>query len=137
MRGDRVFFDTNVLVYAFAKDDPRASVAQGLLADGGVIGVQALNEFVSVARGKLAMSWDEVEEALSAIRALCAPPVPLSIETHDQALRISRKFGCHIYDSLMIAAALESSCRTLYSEDLRDGQIIDGLTIRNPFRAAP
>jgi predicted nucleic acid-binding protein len=38
------------------------------------------------------------------------------------------------YDTLVIAAALEAGCATLYSEDLHDGQTIDGqLTIRNPF----
>jgi predicted nucleic acid-binding protein len=42
----------------------------------------------------------------------------------------------YIYDALIIASALESSCLTLYSEDMHDGQVIDGLTIRNPFRQA-
>jgi predicted nucleic acid-binding protein len=43
------------------------------------------------------------------------------------------RYGYYIYDALVIAAALEASCRTLYSEDMRDGQVIEGLTIRNPF----
>jgi predicted nucleic acid-binding protein len=138
MRGERPFFDTNILIYAFAQDDPRAAIARNLLAEGGTVGVQVLNEFVAVARRKLAMPWDEVEEALSAIRGLCSPPVPLAIETHDLALQIARQYGYHIYDSLVIAAALGSSCSTLYSADLHDGQMIEGLTIRNPFlRSAP
>ncbi len=136
MRGERPFFDTNILIYAFAQGDLRAAIACDLLAEGGAVSVQVLNEFVAVARGKMAMPWDDVEDALSAIRALCSPPVPLSVETHDRALRIARQYGYRIYDSLVIAAALESSCSTLYSEDLHDGQVIDGLTIRNPFRAA-
>ena len=49
----RVFFDTNILIYAVAQDDSRAARAEELLAAGGVIGVQILNEFVSVARRKL------------------------------------------------------------------------------------
>lgn len=134
MRGDKAFFDTNVLIYAFAKDDPRTETAEILLAGGGVVGVQVLNEFVAVAVRRLAMAWDEVLEALGAIRILCPSPVPLMVETHDKALEIARRFGYHIYDSLVIAAALETSCSTLYSEDMHDGQAIDGLTIRNPFR---
>jgi len=55
-------------------------------------------------------------------------------KTHDIALPIAAKYGYHIFDSLMIAAALQASCKTLYSEDMQDGQVIDGLTIRNPFR---
>jgi predicted nucleic acid-binding protein len=134
MRGrDRAFFDTNVLIYAFAKDDPRTEAAETLLAGGGVIGVQILNEFVSVAVRKLAMPWPEVLEALSAIRVLCPSCVPLTIETHDLALRLSGRYGYQIYDSLVLAAALQASCTTLYSEDMRDGQAIEGITIRNPF----
>jgi predicted nucleic acid-binding protein len=134
MRGDKAFFDTNVLIYAFAEDDPRTGTAELLLAGGGLVGVQTLNEFVSVAVRKLAMPWEEVLDALRAIRVLCPSPVPLTIATHDAALRIVGRHGYHIYDALMIAAALSASCRTLYSEDMHHGQAIDGLTIRNPFR---
>jgi predicted nucleic acid-binding protein len=134
MRGEPAFLDTNILLYAFAKDDPRSETAEALLARGGVIGVQTLNEFVAVALRKLAMPWEEVLEALSAIRVLFPSPVPITIKTHDVALRIAEQHGYHIYDSLVIAAALAASCRTLYSEDMRDGQVIDGLTILNPFR---
>jgi len=137
MKGDTAFFDTNVLIYAFAKDDPRAKIAETLLAGGGVVGVQTLNEFVAVAARKLAMPWAEIQEALSALRELCPSPVPLTLKTHDAALRIAGRYGYHIFDSLVIAAALEARCNTLYSEDMSDGQTIDGLTIRNPFLAKP
>lgn len=129
----KVFFDTNVLIYAFAKDHPRAEAALGLLAEGGLVGVQTLNEFVAVAGRKLRMPWPEIVEALGAIRILCAAPVPVTVATHDKALRIVERYGYSIYDALVIAAALEASCHTLYSEDMRDGQVIEGLTIRNPF----
>ncbi len=133
MKGDRAFFDTDVLLYAFARDDPRAAVAEALLARGGLVGVQTLNEFVSVAVRQLAMPWEEVLEALSAIREVCPSPVRLTLRTHDAALRIAARYGYHIHDSLVIAAALEARCSVLLSEDLRDGQAIEGLTIRNPF----
>jgi predicted nucleic acid-binding protein len=129
----RPFFDTNVLIYAFAKNDPRTEAAEKLLARGGVVGVQTLNEFVSVAVRKLAMPWQEVLESLSAIRILCPSCAPVTLETHDLALQLSGRYGYHIYDSLLIAAAFQASCSTLYSEDMQDGQVIDGLTIRNPF----
>ncbi len=134
MKGDKAFFDTNVLIYAFAQGDPRAEVAEKLLAAGGVIGVQTLNEFVAVAVRKLAMPWEEVLEALGAIRVLCPLPVPLTVETHEAALRIAGRYGYHIFDSLVIAAALDACCSTLYSEDMQDGAVIEGLAIRNPFR---
>lgn len=134
MKGDTWFFDTNVLVYAFAQDDPRAKIAEGLLARGGTIGVQNLNEFVNVAVRKLAMPWKGVLEALGVIRVLCPSPVPLTLGTHQAALRLSGRYGYHIYDSLVMAAALGARCTTLYSEALKDGQTIEGLTVRNPFK---
>jgi predicted nucleic acid-binding protein len=135
MRGDqRAFFDTNVLIYAFAKDDPRTEVAEALLARGGVLGVQTLNEFVAVAVRKLAMPWQDVLQALAEMRILCPSPRPITVETHDTAIRIAGQYRYHIYDSLVIAAALEASCSILYTEDMQDGQVIEGLTIHNPFR---
>jgi predicted nucleic acid-binding protein len=131
---DKVFLDTNVLVYAVAANDPRSKRAEELLLAGGTLSAQMLNEFASVARRKLSMSWPEVKEALDAFRVLCADPVPLTIELHEAALKIAERQGYSIYDALVVAAALESGCNVLYSEDLRDGQQIDGrLTIRNPF----
>jgi predicted nucleic acid-binding protein len=131
----RDFLDTNVLIYAVAKNDPRATQAEALLASGGILSVQSLNEFASVARRKLGMSWKEVRELSEAICILCSDPVPISLDTHKAAVAIAEKYGYGIYDALVISAALEAGCKTLYSEDLQDGQVINRqLTIRNPFR---
>jgi predicted nucleic acid-binding protein len=131
------FFDTNILLYAFNEDDPRNEVSRILLAAGGVIGVQTLNEFVAVARRKAGRSWQQVSEALHALRDLCPTVIPLTLDTHEAALPIAERYGYHIFDSLVIAAALEAHCRTLYSEDMQDGQKIGDLTIRNPFAPKP
>jgi predicted nucleic acid-binding protein len=131
---DRPFFDTNVLVYVIGEKDTRTAHTDALVASGGVVSVQVLNELAAVAHRKLGMTWAEIEEALAAIRVLCPSPVPLTIETHEAGLRIAAQCQFHIYDALIAAAALEAGCTTLYSEDLQDGQVIDGrLTIRNPF----
>jgi predicted nucleic acid-binding protein len=128
------FFDTNVLIYAVARDEPRSAQAEQLLASGGILSVQILNEFASVARRKILMSWSDVTEALDAFRVLCPSPLPITVEMHEAALGIAEKHGYNIYDAVVVSAALEAGCTTLYSEDLRDGQTIDGrLTIRNPF----
>jgi predicted nucleic acid-binding protein len=129
------FLDTNVLIYAVAKNDPRAAKAEALLAKGGIVGIQSLNEFASVARRKLGMSWKEVKEFVNLICILCPDPVPISLDTHKGALAIAEKYGYSIFDALIASAALEARCKTLYSEDLQDGQIINRqLAIRNPFR---
>lgn len=132
----KVFFDTNILIYAITADDSRSAVAEKLLAAGGTISAHVLNELVAVARRKLGRPWEEIEDALGAICTLCPNPVPITIETHQAAVHIARQYGYQIYDALVIAAALEAGCDTLYSEDLHDGQKLDGrLTIRNPFKA--
>jgi predicted nucleic acid-binding protein len=128
------FFDTNILLHLLSGEPRKADRAEALLAAGGVIGVQVLNEFVSVATRKLAMRLPEVREVLSTVRALCTV-VPLSVETHDLGLDLAERYGFSIYDSLIVAAALLAKCRILYSEDMQDGQRIEGLTIRNPFAA--
>ena len=130
----RGFFDTNVWFYIVGQKDERTASAEALVAGGGVVSVQVLNELASVARRKLGMTWEDIQEALAAIRVLCPSPVPLTMETHEAGLRIAAQYQFHIYDALIAAAALEAECTTLYSEDLQDGQVIDErLTIRNPF----
>jgi predicted nucleic acid-binding protein len=133
----RAFLDTNVLIYALAQDDPRSSAAEELLSEGGVLSVQILNEFAAVARRKMSMTWSEIAEALDAIQALCPSPRAVTVGMHEAARRIAEKYEYSIHDSLVIAAAIEGECRVLYSEDLRNGQTIDGrVTIRNPFARA-
>jgi predicted nucleic acid-binding protein len=130
----KAFFDSNVLIYAMVSGDSRRERAQQLVAQGGVISVQVLNEFVAVARRKMRMPWEDVIEALDALRILFPSPVSITLDTHDAALRIAQQYGFGIYDAQITASALEARCTTLYSEDMQDGQVIEGrLTIRNPF----
>lgn len=134
MKG-KAFFDTNVLIYAAIKDDPRSERAEQLLVVEGVISVQVLNEFVSVARGKFQMPWKAVKAALLWIRFLCPNVVPIEIETHEAAVRIAERYGYRIYDALIVASALEAKCEVLYSEDMQDGQVLERrMRIRNPFQ---
>lgn len=69
-------------------------------------------------------------------RTLYPHPVPISLSTHQRGIRVAERYGFTIYDSLMIAAALEAGCRTLLTEDLQDGMQIESLQIHNPFLAA-
>jgi predicted nucleic acid-binding protein len=129
------FFDTNIFVYAVVQDDPRSDKAEELIAEGGTVSVQVLNEFADVVRRKAKMPWDKVRFAIQNIRALCPDPLPLTVDIHNEALTIAEKYGYRVYDALIVASALKARCTILYSEDMRDGQVIDHrLTIRNPFR---
>lgn len=75
----------------------------------------------------------ELLTALDDIRLFCPDPVPITLDLHEAALQICERYEYSIYDSLVIAAALEASCDVLYTEDMRDGQQIESMVIRNPF----
>jgi predicted nucleic acid-binding protein len=132
---DKAFFDTNVLIYAALVEDPRSTSAEEVLYAGGTISVQILNEFVSVARRKFQTPWTDVKAALQGIRILCPDAISLTIGIHEDAVRIAEQYRYQIYDALILASALKANCNVIFSEDLRDGQLIDGkLKIENPFR---
>jgi predicted nucleic acid-binding protein len=130
----RPFLDTNILVYAMARQEPHTARAVALLRAGVTISVQVLNEFANVARRKLGWPWPEIANALAAVRVLCPGPRPIGVATHEAALTIAERDGFSFYDSLLIASALEAGCDTFLSEDMQDGRVVAGsLTIRNPF----
>ena len=118
---------------SLTRSGPRRQVAEDLIEAGGTVGVQQLNEFVSVAQRKLRRPWKEIVMAIDDIQVLFPDPIPITLKTHKAALRLCERYQYGIYDSLVIAAALEASCDVLYSEDFQDGQQIESLTIRNPF----
>jgi predicted nucleic acid-binding protein len=57
----------------------------------------------------------------------------VDVETHDLSLELAERYGFSIYDGLIVAAAVRAGCAILYTEDLQRGQVIENLTIRNPF----
>ena len=128
------FFDTNVVVYALSRDANKAARSEALLAAGGVVSVQVLNEVSRVARGKMRKEWPDVHEILTGIRAKCAV-VPITVEVHELGLACAEKYQLNIFDSMLVAAAPLLGCTTLYSEDMHHGLVIDRLTITNPYRA--
>jgi predicted nucleic acid-binding protein len=128
------FLDSNVLIYAFT-DEPKSATAQELLRQRPIISIQGLNEFVHVGRRKLHMDWQQVKEAVESLRKLCPTILGLEVRTQVEALRIAERYGYSIFDSCILASALEAGSDTLWSEDMQHGMVIDGrLRIANPFR---
>jgi predicted nucleic acid-binding protein len=130
------FLDTNVLVYAYSLDDRRSDRATTLIHEGGIVSVHVLNEFVDVSKRKLRFSWAEMMHALNDLSLLLEPPLPLTLDLHRDAVDISRRYGFRIYDSLILSAAKAGGCPILYTEDLQNGQAIEGVLVRNPFTDA-
>ncbi len=133
MSGADPFFDTSVLLYLLSSDTAKADRIEILLSARGVVSVQVLNEFAVVALRKLKMPLNEVREILDTIRAVCAVE-PINVETHDRGLAVFERYRFSLYDSMLVAAALIAGAKTIYSEDLQHGQVIDHqLRVTNPF----
>lgn len=136
--GSEAFLDTSVLLYALTPDpallsDPRMECAELALSSGGRVSVQVLSEFCDVAYRKFRKAWRDINEMLDAVDALCGAPIPTTAELHQLARELSERYQFRIYDSLILAAALDAGCEVLYTEDFQHGQLIEGLRIENPF----
>jgi len=116
MNATDAFFDSNVILYLASPDPRKAERAESVMAPGGVVTVQVLNEVTDVARRKLKMDWVEVHELLAVVRSVCKVD-PVTIEVHEHGLLLAERYRFRIYDSLILAAAIRAGCTTVYSED--------------------
>lgn len=132
---DSPFFDSNVLLYLTSADEDKANCAEALLASGGTISMQVLNEMSNVAIRKHGMTWSQVGILLEPIRAMCRIE-PLTEATYDLGRSLAVRYQLSVYDAMIVASALLAEADTLYSEDMHDGLLVeDRLRIRNPFQA--
>lgn len=135
MSEDRAFVDTNVLVYLHSNDDhvKRERAYQMLGAYPCMTSVQVMTEFASVCTRKTDMPVCLIDRAMQKIGTRYCFICDVSMDTLSRALGIRERFGYSYYDSIVIASAVDHQCRCLFSEDMRDGQIIDGVEIVNIF----
>ncbi len=131
-----VFFDTDILVYA-QQNGAKADRARALLAVGGKLSVQVLNEFTAVSLRKLGKDWREIADAIDDALVLVGPPLALTLDLNVAARALAETYRLSFDDALIIAAAIEAGCDTLYSEDMRHGQTIGPLRIQSPFIESP
>lgn len=130
MRGE--FFDTNIILYLL-DDGSKANIAERILKSGGSISVQVLNEALVNCIRKAGMSWEEAGVFLDGIRDIC-DVVDLTTEVHDIGRAIGERYQLSVYDSMIVSAALVNGCGTLYSEDMKNGLLVENaLRIVNPF----
>ena len=136
----RFFLDTNIFVYTFDPREPekqaRATdlVETALRDQSGVISSQVVRELLNVATRKFErpLEPDDARDYLEAVLAPLCEIFP-SISLYRDSLAVAARWRYSFYDSLIIAAAKNASCKVLYSEDLQHGQDLDGLLIENPF----
>ncbi len=135
------FIDTNVFVYLFDETDGRKRskakeiVRTALETRSARISHQVVQETLNVVTRKLPtpMTAEQAKHFLEYVLMPLWQVMPSQTLYH-RGLDIQGRFGFSFYDSLIVAAALESGATRLYSEDMQDGQQIEGLTIENPFK---
>ena len=135
MSADRVFVDTNILIYAFTSDEPdKQEITLKYIDDcQPVISTQVLKEFSNVLLKKGAAGHERLKETIDEIIEIVSV-VNEELKLIIHSIDMHERYKFSFYNSLIIAAALHSQCQVLLSEDMQDGQIIEGrLKIVNPF----
>lgn len=131
---DRVFLDTNILVYAHTDVNTiKQSISQKLFVDNlTYISTQVLQELANTLNRKFNHTWADVENVLK--NTVENNIIHINTEnTIFSTFQLAGRYKFSFYDSLIISAALECDCNLLYSEDLNHGQVIEKLKIINPF----
>lgn len=137
---DKYFIDTNIFVYCFEHQKPeKRERALGIIADAlqtgnGMISWQVIQEFLYVSTYKFIMplALDDAKVYLTKVLYPLCQIYP-TLELYSRALDIAKDTKYRFYDSLIIAASIQGGCQVLYSEDLQNRQLVDGVQIVNPF----
>jgi predicted nucleic acid-binding protein len=137
---DRVFLDTNILVYAYDTHEPdKRKVAQDVVKravreDNAAISTQVLGEFFTIITRKIKkppLGPEEAQKLVSAVSIIQVVETDLLLV--NRAIDAHRKYGISYWDSLIVAAAERASCKTVLSEDLSHRQRYYGISVLNPF----
>jgi len=137
------FIDSNTFLYSIqAIDEKKSSAARNWLRqltkrDAGRTNLQVLNETTNVLLRKT-VSFDVADDPFAQIDVFADfGTAPISLEITHLARLLRRRYQYAWWDNILLASALELGCTHFLSEDLQDGQVIDGLTLVDPFRHEP
>lgn len=132
---DRVFIDTNILIYFISDDLKKKIKAKEILFSEGepVLSSQVINEFINACLIKNLLKLDKVISLAN--KFMDALEFSLIKETTiKKSLQIKKAYNYSYWDCLIIASALENNCSILYTEDMQDRYVIENrLKIVNPF----
>ena len=135
---DKVFLDTNILIYCYSVDEKnKQEIALDLIdkySEESLISTQVINELSNILFKKMKLTSAKIENAILEIDNYVSI-VNFTLTTQIKALKIKDKYKLQFYDSLIIATAIENKCAILYSEDMQNGLVVENvLTIINPFK---
>jgi predicted nucleic acid-binding protein len=132
---DKVFIDSNILIYAYSITEPdkRQTARDTIDKYNSIISIQVINEFSSNCLKKLKKTHNEIITAIQEI-SRNFPIAQITIPTVVKALQLQKRYQFSYFDCIMLASALENNCTYIFSEDMQHGQVIEEtLTIMNPF----
>lgn len=139
MSEDKVFLDTNVIVYAFDNSaGDKHVIAKQIISDlwkskKGIISTQVLQELFVIITAKIQNPID-VDKASAIINDFSTWDVIVNdTDSIDNAIKLHKKYGYSFWDSLIIDSAISGGAKLLLSEDLSHKQVINSLEISNPF----
>ena len=135
---DKVFLDTNIVIYSYSEDEPeKQEIANDILEQYNnqiIISNQVINELSNTLFRKFKLNADEVRETVLELNDNF-PIVNFNLQTQLKGIELKGKYKLQFYDSMILATALENGCNIVFSEDMQHNQVIENrLTIINPFR---
>ena len=133
---DRAFLDTNIIIYMYSEDEvEKRDVVYKLVNNTNcVTSIQVMNEASNIWLKKYTLDRSTIAKFIDEIESISDEVLSVQRKTINRALDIKEQYGYSYYDCLMLASAIEASCSIILTEDMNDGQVIDGeLQIINPF----
>jgi len=139
---DRLFLDTNILVYAYDSSEPEKQakaqtlLIQGIERENTVISAQVLGEFFVVVTRRIQMplSVEQAEQVIDLLSIL--PAVEVDLKLVRRAISIHKESQISYWDSLIVSAAERAGCTKILSENLNAGQAYHDVRVENPFDEA-
>jgi predicted nucleic acid-binding protein len=139
MSDELQFVDTNILIYAHdrsagAKHEKARELIEGLWeSNNGCLSVQVLQEFYINVTRKIGKPLNpEIAKSIVADLGQWTIHSPSAEDILD-AITLQQRYGLSFWDAMMLASAIRLGCAVVWSEDLNDGQIYDGVKVNNPF----
>ncbi len=132
---DKVFLDTNTLIYLYSDTEPekKQKVFEIIKSNHIVISLQVIKEFCNICIKKFQVSIKNIQLALNDFKSNFVI-LNLNINTVFTALSLLNKYNFSFYDSLIISSALGCNCSILYTEDMHNNLVVENkLKIINPF----
>ena len=136
MQDEKVFVDSNILIYAYSKTEPdkRQKAQDAIDKNNSIISIQVINEFSSNCLKKFNKTHEEIIEVVQEITRNF-PITQVTVPIIVKAILLQNRYQYNYYDCIMLASAMDNNCKFIFSEDMQHGQTIENkLTILNPFR---